>query len=106
METFGEVLKTARYESLMTLKEASAKLNVKLTTLQAYESGQLANPSYEFISRAQEVYGVSFKKLMGWRDKRDEEEYAYLARSMDSEVEFERVAKIIDFMRKMAREKK
>ena len=105
METFAELLKDARYESLLTLQEASKRLGISCATLHEYENGTLTNPDYDFVVAVHDLYHIPYKKLMGWRDRRDETDYAYLARSMHGTADRNQVAKIIDYMKRTAAEK-
>lgn len=105
METFAELLKDARYESLMTLQEASKRLGIDYSTLHGYENGTSTNPDYKLVVAVHELYHIPYKKLMGWRDRSDEADYEYLARSMQGTPDREQVAKIIDYMKRKAAEK-
>lgn len=104
MVTFAEMIKDARYKSGMTLKAASERLGVAITTLQAYESGRFANPDYEFILAVHRLYNVPIMKLMGWNNA-EQDDAAYLARSVSGTADSEKIRKIIAFMKKKAGEK-
>lgn len=69
----GKKIKQIREEYGLTQKEFAKKLGVSGITIQKYEKGE-REPSYTFLKRLEEIFGVDINWLFG-KTKREEEEF-------------------------------
>lgn len=64
MKTFGEKLKELRMEKQMTQKQLGDILNVRNTTVSAWEK-DIAEPPYEILKKITAIFDVTSDYLLG-----------------------------------------
>lgn len=68
MKTFGEKLKELRAEKELTQKELAKILNVRNTTVSAWEK-DIAEPPYETLKKIAVLFDITSDYLLGLEDE-------------------------------------
>lgn len=75
MENLSSILKERRKELGLTLRQIAEYMNVKESTVQRWESGNIKSIRYDKISKLATLLNVEPSSLMGWGTISEEEKY-------------------------------
>lgn len=96
-----ENIKRTRLDLGFTLDEVAKKVGVSKPTLQRYESGVISNIPSDKVEKLAEVLQTTPAKLMGWNEKKEENNKDKLSISPEHKILLEKY-NLLDDMGKCA----